>query len=94
MNEQKLDALVVPSGGPAGTIDLLYGDRDTGGHSSPAAVAGYPNITVPAGYVHGLPVGLSFVGRAWSEPTLLQLAYTFEQATKHRQPPQFLSTLR
>jgi amidase len=94
MNEHKLDALVVPSGGPAGTIDLLYGDRDTGGTSSPAAVAGYPNITVPAGHVHGLPVGLSFIGRAWSEPTLLQLAYTFEQATKHRKPPTFLPTLK
>ena len=94
MTEHKLDALVAPSGGPAGTIDLLYGDRDSGGNSSAAAVAGYPNITVPAGYVHGLPVGLSLIGRAWSEPTLIQLAYTFEQATKHRKPPNFLPTLK
>src|SRR5207302_4854497 len=68
MDKHKLDALVAPSGGPAGMTDLVYGDRDVGGSSTPAAVAGYPNITVPAGAVKGLPVGISFFGRAWSEP--------------------------
>jgi amidase len=71
----------------------VNGDHFGGGSSSPAAIAGYPNITVPAGFVHGLPVGLSFFGRAWSEPTLLRLAYAYEQATKHRKPPKFLPTL-
>ena len=93
MDRHKLDALVAPSGGPAGKTDLVYGDRDVGGSSSPAAVAGYPNITVPAGTVMGLPLGISFFGRPWSEPTLLKLAYAFEQLTKARRAPQFLPTV-
>jgi amidase len=93
MDQHRLDALVAPTAGPAHALDLVYGDRDTGGSTSPAAVAGYPSITVPAGQVHGLPVGISFFGRAWSEPKLLSLAYAFEQAAKARKPPQFLPTV-
>jgi amidase len=90
MDKHQLDAIVAPSGGPAGVTDLVYGDRDVGGSSSPAAVAGYPNITVPAGDISGLPVGLSFFGRAYSEPVLLKIAFAFEQATRHRKAPKFL----
>jgi amidase len=93
MDKHRLDAIVAPSGGPAGTTDLAYGDRNVGGSSSPAAVAGYPNITVPAGQVLGLPVGISFFGRAWSEPVLLKLAFAFEQGTKARKAPKFLPTI-
>lgn len=89
MNQHQLDALVAPSGGPAAATDLLYGNRGVGGSSSPAAVAGYPNITVPAGHVMGLPIGLSFFGRAFSEPTLIKLAYAFEQASQSRLIPRF-----
>jgi amidase len=93
MENHRLDAIVAPSGGPAGVTDLVYGDRDVGGSSTPAAVAGYPNITVPAGDVLGLPFGISFFGRAYSEPVLLKLAFAFEQATKHRRPPKFLTEI-
>jgi amidase len=92
MDEHKLDAIVAPTIGPACLSDLINGDRWLGGSTSPAAVAGYPSITVPAGFVFGLPVGISFFGRAWSEPTLLKIAYAFEQATKCRKRPQFLAT--
>jgi len=88
----KLDALIAPTGGPAWTTDLINGDHFAGGSSTPAAVAGYPNINVPGGYVYGLPVGISFFGRAFSEPKLVRLAYAFEQATKHRKAPGFLRT--
>jgi Asp-tRNAAsn/Glu-tRNAGln amidotransferase A subunit and related amidases len=93
MDKHKLDALVAPTGSPAWPTDLINGDHFTGASSTPAAVAGYPNINVPAGYSHGLPVGISFFGRAHSEPTLIRLAYAYEQASKHRRPPQFITTL-
>jgi amidase len=88
-----LDALVAATGGPPWLIDLVDGDYGQGGSTSPAAVAGYPSITVPAGYARGLPIGLSFMGRAYSEPTLLKLAYAFEQATTVRKPPKFAATV-
>jgi amidase len=90
MTKYKLDALVAPTGGPAWPTDLVNGDHFLGASSTPPAVAGYPSITVPAGLVHGLPVGMSFIGRAWSEARLIGLAYAYEQATKHRKPPAFL----
>ena len=92
MTRLRLDAIVAPTGGPAWTTDLVNGDHFLGASSTPAAVAGYPSITVPAGFVSGLPVGLSFIGRAWSEAKLIQYAYAFEQATHHRKPPQFLKS--
>ncbi|HAQ20616.1 MAG TPA: amidase [Prolixibacteraceae bacterium] len=90
MDKHKLDALIALTNGPAWTIDWVNGDHFSGGSSKPAAVSGYPNITVPAGFVKGLPVGISFFGRAWSEPTLIKLAFAYEQATKHRKAPGFL----
>jgi amidase len=93
MDKFKLDAIVAPTGGPAWLTDLINGDHSAGGSSSAAAVAGYPNINVPAGHLWGLPVGISFFGRAWSEPTLLKIAYSFEQLTKARQKPRFLASI-
>lgn len=92
MRLHRLDALVAPTGSPAWPIDLINGDHFLGASSSPAAVAGYPNVTVPMGQAFGLPVGISFFGTAWSEPTLIRVAYAFEQATRHRRPPRFLPT--
>jgi amidase len=93
MDKHQLDAIVAPTGGPAWLTDLVNGDHVAGGSSNAAAVAGYPNINVTAGFLSGMPVGISFFGRAWSEPTLIKLAYSFEQATKARQAPKFLPTI-
>ncbi len=93
MDKHHLDAIVAPTGGPAWLTDLVNGDHVAGGSSSAAAVAGYPNINVTAGYLSGLPVGISLFGRAWSEPTLIKLAYSFERATKARQAPRFLPNI-
>jgi amidase len=92
LGRHRLDALVAPTGAPAWVTDPVSGDHYVGGSSTPAAVAGYPSVSVPMGFVFGLPVGLSFVGRAWSEAVLLRLAFAFEQATGHRRAPRFLRT--
>ncbi len=93
VKKHRLDALVAPTGSPAWPIDLINGDHFAGDSSGVAAVAGYPNITVPAGTVFGLPVGISFFGTAWSEAALIRLAYAFEQATHHRRAPRFVTTV-
>jgi amidase len=94
MDRHRLDAIVAPTMGFAWLTDHVMGDRlDGGGSAGPAAIAGYPDISVPMGLVQGLPVGISFFGRAWSEPTLVRIAYAYEQATKRREPPQYLSSL-
>jgi len=92
MDQNRLDALIAPSAAPARPIDLVNGDSGSGGTSGLAAIAGYPSITVPMGYVRGLPVGLSFIGRAWSEGVMLRLAFAYEQATRHRRMPSFAAT--
>jgi amidase len=92
LGQQKLDAIVAPTGSPPWTTDLVNGDHFLGASSTPAAVAGYPSVTVPVGYVHGLPVGMSLIGAPWSEPLLVKLAYAYEQTAKPRQRPRFLAT--
>ena len=93
MTRHRLDALVAPTGNPAWPTDPVNGDHFTGSSSTPAAVAGYPSVSVPMGDAWGLPVNLSFISRAWSEPVLIRLAYAFEQITMHRKAPRFLPTL-
>ena len=82
--------MMAPTGTPAWKTDLINGDLYLGGNSSWAAISGYPSITVPMGMIDGLPVGISFFGRAWSEPVLIEIAYGFEQGTKCRRTPQFI----
>jgi amidase len=94
LKQHRLDAIVAPTGSPAWTTDLINGDHFTGASSTPAAVAGYASITVPAGSAFDLPVGISFIGGAWSESKLIALAYAYEQATKHRKPPQLAAAVR
>jgi len=93
LKKYKVDALVAPTGGPVWPTDLINGDHFTGGFSTASAVAGYPHITVPAGFAYGLPIGISFFAGAWSEPTLIKFAYAFEQMTRARRAPTFLPTL-
>ncbi len=90
IGEYNLDAIIAPTNGPSWPIDVVTGDHFLGGSSSPAARAGYPAITVPMGFVHHLPVGLTFFAKAWNEPKLIGISYAYEQATRHRRPPQFM----
>ena len=92
MNEHQLDAIIAPTNSPAWKTDLENGDTFVLGSSSPAARSGYPNITVPMGMIDRLPVGVSIFGRAWSEGTLIEIAYAYEQATLHRRTPKFYVT--
>jgi amidase len=93
LQKNKLDAIIGPTGGPSWNTDWVNGDHFSGGSSAPAACAGYPAITVPAGFIFGLPVGITFMGTAWSEPALIRIAYAFEQATKHRKAPEYKTRL-
>jgi len=90
MNENRLDALIAPTGSPAWKTDLTNGDKFMGGSSSYAAISGYPAVTLPMGFIDGLPVGISFFGRGWSEPVLIECAYSFEKATSHRKKPTYI----
>ena len=90
MNKYHLDAIIAPTGGPAWKTDLVNGDNFSISSSSPAAISGYPDISVPMGFIQGLPVGISFFGRAWSEPKLISIAYSYEQGTHYRQAPKYL----
>jgi amidase len=90
MNTYKLDAIMAPTGSPAWKTDLILGDHFVGGSSSLAAISGYPAITVPMGFVENLPVGVTFFGKAWNEPVLLEIAYSYEQGTKHRKAPKYI----
>lgn len=92
MNTNNLDALIAPTGSPAWKTDLILGDHFVGGSSSLAAISGYPAITVPMGFVDNLPVGVTFFGKAWSEPILIEIAYSYEQGTRHRKAPKYLIT--
>jgi amidase len=92
MDSARLDALISPTGSPAWKTDNLLGDHFAGGDSSPAAISGYPAITVPMGFVEDLPVGITFFGKAWSEGTLITIAYSYEQGTKHRKAPKYMVT--
>jgi amidase len=89
MNTYKLDAIMAPTGSPAWKTDLILGDHFVGGSSSLAAISGYPAIVVPMGFVNDLPVDITFYGKAWSEPLLLEIAYSYEQGTKHRKAPKY-----
>jgi amidase len=92
--QHRLDAIVAPTGSPPWTTDLVNGDHFKGASSSPAAVSGYPSISVPSGYSFGLPVGMSFIGKAWSDASLIKLAFAYEQAAKPRRAPEFLATAK
>jgi amidase len=92
MSKYKIDAIIAPTGSPAWKTDLVLGDHFIGGSSSPAAISGYPAITVPMGFIGKLPVGITFYGKAWSEPKLLEIAYSYEQGTRHRKTPKYFTS--